>query len=85
MMNSNRFNISNAFKGLEEAVDSILDDSDGEAEYDFVIIPPEPSVLTDEEEGADENMVDDSMPQDVPGNVEVFRCDNNVNLNQKQR
>lgn len=38
-------------------------------------------MLTDEEEGADENMVDDSMPQDVPGNVEVFRCDNNVNLN----
>lgn len=80
MMSSKRFKVCNAFNGLEEAVNAILEDSDSDSLYDFAIIPPEPSVLTDEEEGGDEIMVAEDLPRDVPGNIEVFRRDNNIIL-----
>lgn len=76
-MSSKQFNVSKDYNSLEEAVNAILRDSDSEAEYDFAVIPPEPSVLTDEEEGADEDMLLASLPKDVPGNIEVFRCNAN--------
>ncbi|CAB3253335.1 unnamed protein product [Arctia plantaginis] len=41
-------------------------------EYDLAVIPPDPSALTDEEEGADEDMAACLIPQDVPGTIEVF-------------
>lgn len=66
--------MSTDYNRLEEAVNAILCDSDSEAEYDFAVIPPEPSVLTDEEEGSDEDMLFVSLPKDVPGNIEVFSC-----------
>nr|XP_034824577.1 piggyBac transposable element-derived protein 2-like [Maniola hyperantus]XP_034832956.1 piggyBac transposable element-derived protein 2-like [Maniola hyperantus] len=61
----------NNYKGLEEAVDAILHDSDDD-EFDLAIIPPDPSALTDEEEGADEDMVSSFIPHDVPGTIEIF-------------
>nr|XP_026496431.1 piggyBac transposable element-derived protein 2-like [Vanessa tameamea] len=72
-MSSKRLNVSNYYNGLEEAVIAVLEDSDSEADYEFAIIPPEPSIVTDEEEGADEAMITASLPRDVPGNIEVFR------------
>ncbi|CAH2098362.1 unnamed protein product [Euphydryas editha] len=41
------------------------------------IKPPEPIAVTDDEEGADEDMVTASLPRDVPGNIEVFRHNEN--------
>lgn len=65
------FNASNIFRGLEEALHVILEEND-DREYEIAIIPPDPSVVTDEEEGADEDMVTHSLPRDVSGNIEVI-------------
>lgn len=51
-MSGIRFKGQQSFKGLQEAIDSILADSEDE-EIDMAIIPPNPSELTDEEEGVD--------------------------------
>ena len=50
--------------------------SHGDGDYDLAIIPPEPSGVTNEE-GADEGMISDSLPRDVPGNIKVFRSNEN--------
>ncbi|KAL3267991.1 hypothetical protein HHI36_007125, partial [Cryptolaemus montrouzieri] len=60
-----RFSASNNYLGLEEAINSIEDSDDG-FEYDLAIIPSEPSVVTDEEN------LPTNLPNDVPGNIEVF-------------
>ncbi|XP_052742641.1 alpha-tocopherol transfer protein-like [Bicyclus anynana] len=57
--------------GLEAAVDGVLRNSDDD-ESDFAIIPPDPSTLTDEEEGAEEDIAGCFMPHDVPHTIEVF-------------
>lgn len=77
-MSSKRFNVSTNYSGLEEAVQAVLQDSHSEGEYEFAIIPPDPSVVTDEEEGAEEDMLTASMPRDVPGNIEVFRNEDDI-------
>ncbi|KAH9632807.1 hypothetical protein HF086_012632 [Spodoptera exigua] len=41
------------------------------ATYDVYMRPPNPDVVTDEEEGRDDNLYENSLPQDVPGNLEV--------------
>lgn len=57
------------YLGLEEAVNAIMAE-DTDAEYDVVIIPPDPGVVTDEEEGEDDLQTSD-LPRDVPGTLEV--------------
>ncbi|CAH2087566.1 unnamed protein product [Euphydryas editha] len=65
------FSGSNNFRGLEEAINTLAEDSDDDLEYyDLAIIPPEPSVVTDEEEG-DVDMTLRCLPNDVPGNIEI--------------
>ncbi|KAL4713465.1 hypothetical protein ACJJTC_010450 [Scirpophaga incertulas] len=59
-------------RGLEEAVNTILEDSDDGFEYDLTIFPPEPSVVTDEEEGSDGGQISSTLPNDIPGEIEVF-------------
>lgn len=71
-MEENKFTARKSYRGLEEAIEAVLLDSDDD-DCDLAIIPPDPSALTDEEEGADEDMAGCFMPQDVPGNIEVFR------------
>jgi hypothetical protein len=72
-MNRKRnFRASNNFQGLEEAIDTIGEDSNDGLEYDLAIIPPEPSVVTDEEEDFDDDLRPSSFPKDIPGNIEVF-------------
>ncbi|CAH2084943.1 unnamed protein product [Euphydryas editha] len=73
MNRKRRFSASNNYLGLEEALNSIEVDSDDGLEYDLAIIPPDHSVVTDEEEGFDDDIITSStLPRDVPGNVEVF-------------
>ncbi|KAL3281418.1 hypothetical protein HHI36_004627, partial [Cryptolaemus montrouzieri] len=40
--------------------------------FDLAIIPPEPSVVTDEEEGFDDKNLPTNLPNEVPGNMEAF-------------
>ncbi|CAH2101338.1 unnamed protein product [Euphydryas editha] len=65
------FSGSNNFRGLEEAINTLAEDSDDDLEYDLAIIPSEPSVVTDEEDGNDDMMLR-CLPNDVPGNIEVY-------------
>ncbi|KAL3284344.1 hypothetical protein HHI36_018508 [Cryptolaemus montrouzieri] len=67
-----RFSASNNCLGLEEAINSIEEESDDGFEYDLAIIPPEPSVVTDEEKGFDDENLPTNLPNYVPGNIEVF-------------
>ncbi|CAG4979648.1 unnamed protein product [Parnassius apollo] len=70
------FSGTNSFIGLEEAIEAVTTDSDDDREYDLAIIPPDPSVVTDEEEGSDQDiMVTYTLPRDVPGNIEVMVLD----------
>lgn len=65
------FSGGNEYHGLQEALEAVMDEDDG-AEIDLVVIPPEPSVLTDEEEGDEDNIESNTVPRDIPGRVEVF-------------
>ncbi|GBP69403.1 hypothetical protein EVAR_54822_1 [Eumeta japonica] len=72
-MNRQRhYSASNNYRGLEEAVNTILEDTDDDLEYDLTIIPPEPSVVTDEEEGFDGGQISSTLPNDVPREIEAF-------------
>lgn len=67
------FNVRNDYQELEEALENILaEDDDPDVSYDLVAIPPNPSVLTDEEEGDEDNIQQNILPRDIPGRVEVF-------------
>ncbi|XP_013193343.1 piggyBac transposable element-derived protein 3 isoform X2 [Amyelois transitella] len=72
MSRKQTFSASNNYRGLEDAIHDIIEDSDDGLEYDLAIIPPDPSIVTDEEEGFDEDLMPSSLPNDVPGNIEVF-------------
>lgn len=58
--------------GLQEAIDAVMKEEDDVAEIDLVAIPPEPSVVTDEEEGEEDNLHSNTFPRDIPGRVEIF-------------
>ncbi|KAJ8729105.1 hypothetical protein PYW08_000686 [Mythimna loreyi] len=66
------FTKSNDYKGLEDALAALVSDCDDDEEYELVTIPPEPSCLTDEEEGDKHELVQNDLPRDVPGQIEVF-------------
>ncbi|XP_022827111.1 piggyBac transposable element-derived protein 3-like [Spodoptera litura] len=77
-MEKQLFTGQNSFRGLQEAIEAVIQYSDDD-DCDLAIIPPEPSALTDDEEGADEDMTTVCMPQDVPGTLEIFtHRDNSV-------
>ncbi|KAL3285934.1 hypothetical protein HHI36_000452 [Cryptolaemus montrouzieri] len=63
MSRRRRFSASNNYLGLEEAINSIEEDSDDGFE---------PTGVTDEEEGFDDENLPTNLPNDVPGNIEVF-------------
>jgi DNA excision repair protein ERCC-6 len=60
------------FQGLEEFLDCYMEDEDLENNIDCVIIPPEPDVLTDEEDFDDNEMDNFELPRDIPGTIEIF-------------
>ena len=57
---------------LQEAIEAVLQDSE-DNKFDLAIIPPDPSALTDEKEGADDDIMAYSIPQDVHDTIEVLR------------
>lgn len=71
-MSTRQFEVSDNYHGLQEAVDAIMAEEDSDVEFDIVALPPEPSILTDEEEGDEDNIFTNDMPRDIPGNVQVF-------------
>lgn len=47
-MTKRSFNVGNDYRGLEEAIESIFNEEDNpDITYDIVAIPPDPTVLTD--------------------------------------
>lgn len=63
---------SKNYFGLEEAIcDIISQDNENDVTYDVVMLPPDLDVLTDEEEGGDDELYENKLPRDVPGNIEV--------------
>ncbi|KAL3285711.1 hypothetical protein HHI36_000241 [Cryptolaemus montrouzieri] len=60
------------FFQLEEAVNSIIAEEDNNA-YDFLIVPPDPGAISDEEEFSEDDLVTQALPRDVSGTVEVVR------------
>ncbi|CAH2084691.1 unnamed protein product [Euphydryas editha] len=77
-MTKRSFNVAHEYRGLGEAIESILnDEEDTDVSYDIVAIPPDPSVLTDNEEGDEDDVQQNTLPHDIPGRVEVFESRNN--------
>lgn len=68
---------SKEFKGLEEMVEYVL--SEDLEDVDVVIIPPDPDVLTDNEDIDDDNIFGDLLPNDIPGSIEIFLEDTRKN------
>lgn len=66
-------NVFTSYNRLEEALESILADESNDEEYDMVLVPPDPAVESDEEEGNEDNLAASSFPMDVPGTIEVGR------------
>ncbi|XP_060801114.1 piggyBac transposable element-derived protein 3-like [Amyelois transitella] len=71
-MSKGKFSSSDNYQGLQEAIEAIMREDGSDVEVDLVALPPEPSVLTDEEEGDDDKIMTNDFPKDIPGNVEVF-------------
>lgn len=66
-------NVFTSYKRLEEALESIMADESNDEEYDMVLVPPDPAVVSDEEEGNEDNLASSRFPMDVPGTIEVGR------------
>lgn len=71
-MNKNKYTALHSHNGLLEAIEVLLHVSDDE-KYDLAIIPCHPCGLTENEEGADKDMMAYFIPQDLPGTTKVFR------------
>ncbi|XP_055916211.1 piggyBac transposable element-derived protein 2-like [Eupeodes corollae] len=59
------------FQNLGRALD-FVETSSSHSNFDIVLLSPDPDYNTDAEEGNAEDLVACTMPQDVPGEVEVF-------------
>lgn len=73
----------NNYVGLEEAIESIMCDEENNSEYDILLLPPNPAVVSDEEEGNEDDLTLSTFPRDVPCTIEVVARrhtdDNNLN------
>lgn len=59
------------FNNLSNAVNAIEQD-ERNAVYDIAVIPPDADYNTDEYEIDIENLDNEQIPKDVPGNIELF-------------
>lgn len=66
------FTSENNYSKLEKALESIITKED-DAEYDLIVLPPEPSAVSDDKEGNEDDLFSSNLPKDVPGTLEVFR------------
>ena len=62
----------NKYQSLQEAIEAVIIEEEDVGEVDLVGLPPEPSVVTDEKEGDDDNIQSTAIPRDTPDRVEVF-------------
>jgi len=60
-----------SFFGLQEAIENLLEDDDDIEDAYINIIPPELEELTDDEDIDEEDLFETSMPNDVPGRIEL--------------
>jgi len=74
------FNGKNCFKGLQEAVDAVLEEGcESSDEICLSVIPFELDELTDCEDIDDNELYENEMPHDVPGTIEIeFRGENEI-------
>ncbi|KAL3266965.1 hypothetical protein HHI36_011114 [Cryptolaemus montrouzieri] len=72
MAHRRSFSLQNHYFQLEEAVNSIIAEENDNA-YDFLIVPPDPGAITDEEEGPEDDLVTQALPRDVPRTIEVVQ------------
>lgn len=60
----------NIFANLQAAIDNINHEDE-----QLIVIPPNADILSDEEEGDVDNLINDVMPNDVPGAIEIMDPD----------
>ncbi|KAL3270171.1 hypothetical protein HHI36_009228 [Cryptolaemus montrouzieri] len=72
MAHRRRILLQNYYFQSEEAVYSVFAEEDDNA-YDFMIVSPDPSAITDEEVGPEDDFVTQALSRDAPGTVEVVR------------
>lgn len=65
------FTSQNNYARLDEALESIMADENDDVEYDLVLLPPDPAIVSDEEEGNEDDLTSSAFPRDVPGTLEV--------------
>ncbi|KAL3286336.1 hypothetical protein HHI36_000844 [Cryptolaemus montrouzieri] len=70
-----RFEASNNYLGLEDAINSILKNV-GDNKYDLIIVPPDPAAVT--EEGEAEDLRISKLPNGIPGTLEVILWRSNL-------
>ena len=62
----------NRFENIDDAIEYAYNQNHGH--FDFTLIPPNAACETDEE-GIDEcNLLRDDLPDDIPGELELFCC-----------
>ncbi|KAL3265714.1 hypothetical protein HHI36_009917 [Cryptolaemus montrouzieri] len=61
MAHRRNFSLQNQCFQLEEVVNYIIAEEDDNA-YDFLIVPPDPGEITDEEEGPEDDLVTQALP-----------------------
>lgn len=66
------FTSKNNYAKLEEAIEAVIADENDDVEYDVLLLPPELAVVSDEEEGNDDDLTCSTLPKEVPGTVEVI-------------
>ena len=71
-MTRRTFSGCNKYQGLQEAIEAVIIEEEDVEEADLVALPPEPSVVTDEEEGDDDNIQSTAIPRDIPDRGKVF-------------
>lgn len=71
-MSKKVFSARGHYQGLEDALAAVMEEEESDVDVDLVVLPPNASVLTDEEEGDEDDIITSHVPVDIPGPVEVF-------------
>ncbi|CAG5054238.1 unnamed protein product [Parnassius apollo] len=58
------FTSQNNYARLEEALESIVSDENNDAQYDVFLLPPDPAIVSDEEEGNEDDLSSTTLHND---------------------